>query len=94
MAQPRVIDVDYYRLIAEIKSARNVKGVIEKQDKEKWQQYVADHNIRESSMLAFGKVKFTSGKTKLIAIQCGSSWDGCYAYSIDDEAALKYESGD
>ncbi len=94
MGQPRVVDVDYYRLIAEIKSARNAKGVIEKQDKEQWQQYVADHSIRESSMLAFGKVKFTSGKTKLIALNYGSSWDGCYAYSVDDEAALKFELGD
>lgn len=93
MGQPRVVDVDYYRLIAEIKNARNAKGVIEKQDKEPWKEYVSEHSIRESSLVAFGKVKFTNGKTKLIALQSGSAWDGCYAYSIEDEAAIKYEPG-
>ncbi|NQZ30556.1 MAG: hypothetical protein HRU06_04735 [Oceanospirillaceae bacterium] len=93
MGQPRVLDVDYYRLMEELKRARDVKGLIEKQQKEAWSQYVNEHKVRESSLVAFGKVKFTSGKTKLVAIVSGSSWDGCYAYSTDDEAALKYEPG-
>jgi len=94
MGQPRILDVDYYRLMEEVKRARDAKGLIEKQQKEVWKDYITEHKVRESSLVAFGKVKFTSGKAKLIAIVSGSTWDGCYAYSSADEVALKYEPGE
>ena len=93
MAQPRVIEVDYYVLIEKLKRASDARSLIEKTDKENWKEYVTQNNIRETSLEAFGKVKFTSGKTRLAAITMGGDWDGCYAYSVEDEAALKYIPG-
>lgn len=90
MSQPRVIEVDYYRLVEELKRAADRQGLLQRQDKEQWRQYIDAHNIREASLEAFGKVKFASGKPRLAAIQAGSTWDGCYAYSVEDECALKY----
>lgn len=91
MAQPRVIEVDYYILVEKIKRARDANCLVERtSNKEVWAEYVAEHNIRETSLEAFGKVKFISGKPRLIGITMGTNWDGCYAYSIDDESALKY----
>ena len=90
MAQPKVIDVDYYVLVQKMKQAANGKALIEKKDKEKWDDFVNRHQVRVTSLEAFGKVKFASGKPKLVAIELGTDWDGCYAYSHDDEAALKF----
>ena len=90
MSQARVIDVDYYVLVEKLKQASNMSCLVEKTNKERWKQYVADNSIRETSLEAFGKVKFINGVTKLAGIEMGDDWDGCYAYSIGDEAALKF----
>ncbi len=90
MGQARVEEVDYYELVSEIRRARDAKCIIERTDKEKWKEYLEEHKVRETSLLAFGKVKFAAGAPKLIAIVDSSHWAGCYAYSNDDEAALKF----
>lgn len=90
MGQPRVVEVDYYVLVEKMRKASDERCLIERLQKEKWAEYVAEHGIRETSLEAFGKVKFANGKPVLVAIVMGSDWDGCYTYSHDDEAALKY----
>lgn len=90
MGQARVEEVDYYDLVSQIRKARDSKCLIERVDKEKWQAYLGEHGVRETSLLAFGKVKFAAGSPKLVAIVDGSDWAGCYAFSHDDEAALKF----
>ena len=94
MSQARVVDVDYYVLVEKIKQAANKSCLVERTNKERWQQYVADNKIRETSLEAFGRVKFVRGQTKLAGIEMGDDWDGCYAYSDDDEAALKFVPAD
>lgn len=90
MGRPTIIEIDFYALLEEISRAREAQGLIEKKDADKWAEYVNQNNIRDASLEAHGKVKFTAGKPELVAIAMGSDWDGCYAYSKDDEAALKY----
>ena len=90
MGQAKVTEVDYYVLVEKVKQAANKSCLVERSDKAAWARYIADHNIRETSLLAFGKVKFISGTPKLVGIEMGDDWDGCYAYSIPDEAALKF----
>lgn len=94
MGRPKVIEVDYYVLIEKIRLAANAGCLFERMDKEKWKAYVTQNNIRETSLEAFGKVKFLLGKPKLIGIAMNSEWDGCYAYSTEDEAALKFVPAD
>lgn len=93
MAQARVIEVDFYILIEKVKRARDARCLVERTNKAQWAEYVEQHNIRETSLEAFGKVKFANGKPRLVGITMESDWDGCYAYSVDDESALKYLPG-
>lgn len=94
MAQPRVIEVDYYILLDKIKQASNAKSLVEKTNSEQWKKYVKDNAIRDTSLQAYGKVKFMAGKPKMVGIVMGDAeWDGCYVYSSEDEAALKYVPG-
>ena len=90
MSRPRIEEVDYYDFVRVLKSASDARCVIEKIDKEKWKQHIVENNIRDVSLEAHAKVKFVAGKPTLVAISSGSNWDGCYAYSKADEAAIKY----
>ena len=90
MGQPKIVEVDYYILLDKIKRAADAGGRIEKSDKQRWQEYMKVKKVNETSLLAWGKVKFASGKVRLVVIDHGDSWDGCYVYSEEDEAALKY----
>jgi hypothetical protein len=94
MGQPRIVEVDYYQLVEKMKRASDAKCLIERKDKERWNAYIAEHGVRETSLEAFGKVKFMAGKPQLVAIDQGGTWDGCYVYSSEDEAALKWDPGD
>lgn len=93
MAQPRIIEVDYYLLLDKLRAAFAAGGRIEKTDKEGWQAYVKTHNVNVTTMQAWAKVKFMRGKPKMAIINHGVDWDGFYIYSEDDEAAFKWESG-
>jgi len=94
MGRARVVEVDYYQLVENLKRASNANGLIEKTDKERWKAYIAENNVQDIKLEAFGKVKFMAGKPRLAAIVAGGSWDGCYVYSDQDEAALKWEAGE
>ena len=90
MSRARVVEVDYYVLIEKLKEAANKACLIERSDSVLWKEFVAKNGVRETSLEAFGKVKFINGEPKLVGIEMGDEWDGCYAYSTDDEAALKF----
>lgn len=94
MAHAKVVEVDYYQLLEHLKAAANANALIEKSDNEKWKAYIAEHKIQDVKLEAFGKVKFMAGKPRLAAIVMGSNWDGCYTYSNEDQAALKWVSQD
>lgn len=91
MGQPKIVEVDFYALKEKLKRAADAGGRIEKTDKERWHKYLKEHGVNETAMVAWAKVKFMSGKSKLVAIDHGESWDGLYAYSDEDESALKWQ---
>ena len=90
MAQARVEECDYYELVRQVRRAKDAKCIVESSDKGKWQAYLESSQVRETSLLAFAKVKFAMGPAKLVAIVGESTWAGCYAFSDNDEAALKF----
>jgi len=94
MAQAKVVEVDYYQLVENLKKASDVSALIEKTDKEKWKAYITENKIQDIKLEAFGKVKFMAGKPRLAAIVTGGNWDGCYVYSHEDEAAMKWVPGE
>jgi len=91
MGRPKVVDVDYYQFRDKLKRATDAGGRIERKDRDRWRQYVQQHGFSETALEAWGKIKFVLGKTKLVAIDHGSDWDGVYAYSEEDEACMKWE---
>jgi hypothetical protein len=93
MAQPRIVEVDYYLLLDKLKAAFAAGGRIEKTDKARWDAYVQAHNVNVTTMQAWAKVKFMRGTPKMAIINHGVDWDGFYIYSEGDEAALKWELG-
>jgi hypothetical protein len=90
MGEAKIVEVDYYILRDKLKRAADVGGRIDKNEKEKWKEYIREKKINDISLQAWAKVKFTGGKLKLVVINHGDPWDGCYVYSEDDEAALKF----
>ncbi|MBN7821658.1 hypothetical protein KJY73_09980 [Bowmanella sp. Y26] len=90
MGQPSIVEVDYHVLVGKLKQAADTGCLIERTDKDKWKAYVEENQIRETSLIAFGKVKFSRGAPVPVAIVMAGEWAGCYVYSDKDEAALKY----
>ncbi len=88
--QRKIVEVDYYELMEKMKRAADKHKLIERSDKTRWKEYVNSHNVQETSLEAIGKVRFMNGKPRLIAIEMGDEWDGCYVYSKEDEVALKW----
>jgi len=91
MGQPKILEVDYFALLDKLKAASAVGGRIEKTDKEKWDEFIQANHVNVITIQAWAKVKFMGGKIKTVIISHGSDWDGFYAYSDEDEAALKWQ---
>jgi hypothetical protein len=94
MAQPRIVEVDYYTFQAKLKAAAAAGARIEKTDGARWQEYVRARKVNLYTIQAWAKVRFTGDDLKLAAIDAGSDWDGMYVWSEEDERAARWESGE
>lgn len=90
MSRPGIEEVNFHDFMSAVKTASDKGFLLERKDKEKWKEYVTENSVRDVSLEAHAKVKFSYGKPVLVAITKGPDWVGCYAYSKDDEAVLKY----
>ncbi len=88
MGRPRIVDADYYELMAQLGKAVAVQGRIERRDGSRWTDYIQKHKVNEAAMLHWGRSKFDT--VEAVIIDCGGAWDGFYVYSVDQEAALKW----
>jgi hypothetical protein len=94
MAQPRIVEVDYYTFRAELKAAAAAGARIEKTDGDRWQEYVRTRQVNLYTIQAWAKVRFTGDDLKLAIIDAGGDWDGVYVWSEEDERAARWESGE
>jgi len=88
MGRPRIVDVDYYEFRDQLGKAAACDGRIERRDGARWTDYLQRHKINEAAMMHWGRSKFE--QVEAVVIDCGSSWDGFYVYSVTEEAALKW----
>ena len=88
MARARIIEVNYYEFCKQLRKAADQGKRIEKSDKDKWAAYVKENRVNEIAMNSWGRSKF--GGTVPVVINNGGEWEGYYAYSKDEEAALKW----
>ena len=93
MGQPRIVEVDYFQLRDKLRAATTAGKRIDRTDRARWDTYLRDHAIDEVAVQAWAKVKFQRGKPILVIVDQGDRFDGLYAYSEGDEAALKWEPG-
>ena len=94
MAQPRIVEVDYYTFQAKLRAAAASGARIEKGDGSRWQEYVKARNVNLFTIQAWAKVRFTGDVIKLAIIDAGGDWDGVYAWSEEDERVARWESGE
>jgi len=94
MAQPRIVEVDYYTFQAKLKAAAAAGARIERTDGDRWLEYIKGRNVNLYSIQAWAKVRFTGGDIRLAIIDAGGHWDGVYAWCEEDERAARWESGD
>lgn len=89
MKRARVVEVNYHDFLSKLQRATDVGGKIEKKmDKEKWNEYIKKHDIKEAAFLKAGAAKFSN--VIPVVIDHDAEWDGIYLYSKDDEACLKW----
>lgn len=93
MAQPRIVEVDYYVLQDKLKAAVAAGTRIEQADKARWQDYIKANGIDVVTMQARAKVKFMRGKPRLVIIDEAGPWGGLFVYSKEDEVALRWDAG-
>ena len=91
MGRPRIVDVDYYDFKRHLRAATDKGGRLEPSDKEAWKTYLTENKISDVTMKAWGRQKFALGAPTLVVLKAGAKYDGFYAYSDPDEAALKWE---
>jgi len=94
MAQPRIVEVDYYTFQAKLKAAADSGARIEKTDGERWREYLKARNVSIYAIQAWAKVRFTGGDIRLAIIDAGGDWDGVYAWSEEDERVARWEAGE
>ena len=93
MGQPSIVEVDYHAFLVVLRRATDSNKKIEPSDKERWAQFVRQHNVPEAGMAVKAASGAMSGKTKAVIITGAGKSDGYYIYSKDDVFCLKYDLG-
>lgn len=93
MGQPSIIEVEYHAFLALLRRATDSQKKIEPSEKERWAQFVRQHNVPEAGMGVKAAARSMSGKTKAVIISGAGKADGYYIYSRDDLFCLKYDLG-
>ena len=93
MGQPRIIEIDYQEFLSILQRATDTKKKIDVADKERWSQFVRQHNVPEAGIAVKARAGAMSGKTKVVFVDGGGKADGYYIYSPADYYCLKYDLG-
>lgn len=93
MGQPSIVEVDYQTFLVLLRRATDSNKKIEPSEKERWAQFVREHNVPEAGMGVKAAAGAMSGKTKAVIITGSGKADGYYIYSRDDLFCLKYDLG-
>lgn len=88
MGRPKIVEVDYYEFSSRLRKAIDNGRRLEKTDQPAWDEYVKKNKVNEIAMQSWGRSKFAG--TKPVIISDGSTWDGFYVFSKEDEAVLKW----
>ena len=88
MARPKIVEVNYYQFAERLRKATDNGRRIEKADQSAWDEFVTTNSVNEVAMASWGRSKFVG--TVPVIIKDGSSWEGYYVFSKEDEACLKW----
>lgn len=88
MAIARIKEINYYDFLIALRDARDNGNRLEKSSEKEWKDYIRSNDIKEVSFMSVAKKKYENMNP--VIIQSGDEWEGFYAYSDDDEAAIKW----
>ncbi len=91
MQQPRIVQVDYHEFQAALRRAGDLGRRVDAPDRDRWASWVKTHGVKEAAFKSIGGSKF-EGLIPVI-IDDSEPWGGYYLYSSDEEACLKWQSG-
>lgn len=88
MAIARIKEINYYDFLIALRNARDNGHRLEKSSETEWKDYIRSNDIKEVSFMSVAKKKYENMIP--VIIKSGDEWEGFYAYSDDDEAAIKW----
>jgi hypothetical protein len=93
MGQPRILEIKYQEFLVILRHATDSRKKIDIADKDRWNNFVREHNVPEAGMGVKARAGAMSGKTKAVIIEGDGKADGYYIYSSEDLFCLKYDLG-
>lgn len=87
----RLVEVDYAYFATRLEAAGNSGERIEPGDRERWQEYVKKHDVREAAALVL--TRKLCEKVVPVIIDSTDSWNGYYLYSKKDVFCVRFDIG-
>ena len=91
MPRPTIVEMDYYSFKQALQSAAKSGARIERTDKERWNDWVRENQIKEAAFKSFGDGMYEGLEPVIIASE--DDWQGYYLVSTIEEACLKWSPG-
>lgn len=92
MARPTVVEVNFQEFKRALEGAIASSTRILPRETDRWQAYVAAHQVRETNFHAYVRGKYEN--LEPIIIDAAAPWGGYYMWSAKDEVALRWQRAD
>jgi hypothetical protein len=92
MARPTVVEVNFQEFKRALESALVEGTRIVPREADRWQAYVAAHQVREINFHAYARGKYAN--LEPVVIDAAAPWGGYYMWSAQDEVALRWQRAD
>lgn len=92
MTRPTVVEVNFPEFKRAVDNAIATGTRILPRETERWQRYVATHQVRELNFQAYARGKYEN--LEPLIIDAGAPWGGYYMWSPKEEVALRWQRPD
>lgn len=89
MSRPTVVELNFQEFKRAVENAIATGQRILPREKERWQQYVETHQVRELNFQAYARGKYEN--LEPLIIDADAPWGGYYMWSPREEVVLRWE---
>lgn len=89
MSRPIVVEPNYQEFRRALQAAIVAGTRILPREKQRWERYVAEHNVREVNFQAYARGRYEN--LEALIIDSSDAWGGYYMWSEADEVVLRWE---